>query len=382
VSGGKQGSFQVRVARMFMFVAMMAMLITSPGFAREASPEAPDRSADETANFHTRFMSLAESIPDWLERDDTTVLYADLEWRAEFVGFDPAESEDGLIDIRTGLGMAIPPAFMFASFFPHLGFTSTQVARTLTLDAISDKITLMQGDFDVNAVNDALIASGYVAEQVDGFPVFVFGGDDHIDPTTEVGGLALAGKTQYVIVLEDGLLGFTNKRAFAEQVIATQLGEASSLAANAEIEALVVSARSDLVSAQIWSSRVLGPSAQDPESDAGSVPLYGWALLGDSVGTGWSTGQEVIVGEPDAAGVIVLLLEDADQVETALAVVPERFATMTSAVTGTPYTDLLTLKSAEPGGSAGTAVFAFDIPIIGRLWQMFVARDLQFIYLD
>lgn len=356
----------------------MAVLITPAGLARTATPVAGERT------FQERFTELAVFAPDWMQRDDVTILYADLEWRAEFVGVDLAESVDGIIDYRVGIGMAVPPAYMFAAYFPKLGFTSSQVTRTLTLDAIRDKITLMQGEFDFAEMDVALVERGYVRETLAGYPVYVFGGDDHNDPTSEVGGLALSGKTQYLIVLDDGLLAFTNKRLFAEQVVATHAGEQSGLADHADVQALVGSARTDLVSAQIWSVQALGLESNATVHAGGEngavMPRFRWMLLGDSVGTALITGDVRIERAADAAGTIILLLDNDDQVETVLSLVPARFNETTSLITNVPYTNMLTLLSAEPGASVGAAVFEFDIPIIGRLSQMWIARDLEFIY--
>jgi len=186
--------------------------------AQPSTPVSPDTSIDGGETFQQRFFALADSMPDWLDRDDVSIHYADLAWRAEFVGVDYSDSEDGLIEARAGIGMAIPPAFMYAADFPALGFTSAQVSRTLVLDAVSDKITLMEGTFELAAMRTGLLESGYTEEVIDGVAVFVFGGDDHIDIAGGAAGrVAISGKTQYAVLLEEGFVGFTNKRAFAEQ---------------------------------------------------------------------------------------------------------------------------------------------------------------------
>lgn len=390
--------------RIMVLVGLFSILALQSAIPRvsafEATPVSSDIGAAEGGSFQSRFFDLAASMPDWSERDQLSIHFADIASRAEAIGV--ADVEDGRIDIRVATGAALPSGFVQSSLFPLIGFTSTQVERTLFLDAVSEKLTLLQGDFDQEAMRAAMLEQGYTEETIGDVPVFVLGGDDHFDLTTDIGALAFAGKFQYVALLSDDLVGFANTRAGVEAIEAAHAGQAPTLAENADFQDLVASAPVDLFSAQIFSAGILGTPGEawedaqqqlpsevieeetsalaDVTEEFGEMPTFAWILLGDSVGSGWSEGSGNVQILDGASSVMVLAFDEPDQAASALAIVPVRLTALSSSLTGAPYTDLVTLTTAELGVTVTQATFTFDVPIAGRLARMWMALDMRFVY--
>jgi hypothetical protein len=198
------------------------------------------------------------------------------------------------------------------------------------------------------------------------------------------------------------MLAFTNLRAAAEQIVDVHAGVGATIADDPEMRELIDSAPADLASVQIWSNAALDPAYDDrayasqflspevvdqedevlAEIDAanGPMPVFQWMLMGDSAGVGWVDDLTVIDGQEGAVSILMLRFEHAADADSARQIVDARFDALNSLLARAPYTELMTLSTVSAGATDSIAVFAFDAPVAGRLFQMWERLDMRFIY--
>jgi hypothetical protein len=163
--------------------------------------------------------------------------------------------------IASSIGLAVfrPIQNDPEQFQDSFAFGLLDVDRTLTIGNLNDPTTFIQGHFDLDAIRNALIASGYQRLSMDGHQVYKIRDDYKIDFRSAPKGAF--NMMNYAVVLNEQTLVFTASAYAMDSVFATKEGFLPSLATHPWIVDLLSGADADLTSVAVVSSASLENTA-------------------------------------------------------------------------------------------------------------------------
>jgi hypothetical protein len=346
-------------------------------------------------------------LPELDDPGQAITSYADIAAQLDAVGVEAPESfEDEefgrWMRATYGLAMPVTPAQYFQRFRQDFGFDLLQAAQTLEISAPPFSLTLYRGDFDEDAVLDALQEQGYRAGAIEGRRAFSVRGDFEQDVRATA--FYTFASMNYMTILDDGTLVFAPARSIIDAVIAVDEGDAPSLAEERGVAALVEHAPADLVSASLVPGGLLAGdplvAAMFPEPGATpsldiyateqaelrQMPRVALALLGETAGGPLpsppeGTPEPLTDDAPTGRAFIGLLMPGPAAAEDAVPIIEERLATGVTLSDVRPFADIFP----DPTVTAipDEALVLIDLPFgetqRGILLRLLITRDLSFI---
>lgn len=324
----------------------------------------------------------------------TGVIWADVASAWKLAGLEPLRPGDTKIgaDRILVLQSLAPPAHTFEyalvpDYAKTFGFSPFQIDQGLQVGDPPDTITLLRGSWTPEDLIAAWKASRYQEVTTPAGTVWSWADGPKMDPASPVSRYGL-GALNNSAFLPDGTVAFASSIKTVTQVLRTAAGSEAALAGDARIAGLVAASPAALVSAIILPGTSLRQSidpaaligttsvsaaateiAREQEAErqaAGAMPEPSFGLLGVTGGT-----------KPRV--VVRLAVKSGAFADRAAKVIAWRADHATSLVTRQPYSDLLTLVSAE--GQADPPIakadFAPVLPGYANLWiKMIYTRDL------
>lgn len=153
------------------------------------------------------------------------------------------------------------------------GFQLADVDAILTVGQAPDFVIIMRGDFDGDALHAAWAQSGYQAIREQGYTIWSLFPGDTVDLSAPASRPAL-GNMNNVVLLDDGTLIATSRLARMNETLLTVRGEASSLARNPSVEALLApgAGAEELATAVILKGSVLSTASSTPAPMTATPP--------------------------------------------------------------------------------------------------------------
>ncbi len=231
------------------------------------------------------------------------------------------------------------------------GFDLTQVQQVLVVGQAPDVVVLIRGDFDLDVLMAAWVASGYQPVEVEGETVWTLSPGDGIDLSAPESRLSL-GALNNLVVLDDGTLATSSRLSRLGTVLQVEHGDADSLADNDDIAPLLSpDSGVDALDSAILSR---GTLLQAPP---GTQPAYGTPVVDSQTASPVALPEDPVIPEMGEVAVVLagvgatvdgvapftlrLVLEDDEVAVATAAMVEQRLATNASSVDGQPYTAVL-----------------------------------------
>src|SRR5918995_4016437 len=292
-----------RQLRCILLSVVVLLLVAGVGNVR-AQEESP-AAAGGTSGLNEMLAHVPAELPELDDPGQAIISYADIAAQLDAVGVEaPGSFEDEEFGrwMRATSGLAMPqtPAQYFKLFRQDFGFDLLQAEHMLEVSAPPFSLTLYQGDFDEDAVLDALKAQGYRAGAIAGRRAFSIRGDFEMDVRATA--YYTFASMNYMTVLDDGTLVFAPARSIIDAVVAVDEGDAPSLVEERSVASLLEQAPADLVSASLVPGGLLAGdplvAAMFPEPGATpsldiyatqqaelrQMPRVALALLGETAG--------------------------------------------------------------------------------------------------
>ncbi|HEV2129078.1 MAG TPA: hypothetical protein VGR22_10710 [Thermomicrobiales bacterium] len=314
--------------------------------------------------------------------------YADLAGQLDALGIRqlpadrvPDDLPEGFVDATYALPLA-SRAYQFAmtpAWLETFGFSPLAVEQILEIATPPGIITLFAGGYERDRVGAALASSGYteVLQEI-GVSYWTFG--DDVDLTTSVG--QLGGGTMNQAVVSDDLLIFARQESDIQRVTWTRAGYEPSM-----LEQGIWTGMMSVFSPDTVGLIPLAPTELNP-APASGIPLAtpvtvegrdsGIEYLALGIRPGGRTAGLALVGEgtpepietPEGTAVptsveVRIRYTDPALAEREAAAIPDRWASMSSLLTGQPYTDLMTVVDArvhEEDAQVVAIDFTADVP--------------------
>lgn len=268
----------------------------------------------------------------------------------------------------------VPPEVLGVQYLFHedmrpvYGFDLFAVDRFVALETPPSNITVLETALEPARVGEALLATGYEAEALDGGTLFRILGDYELALGADLPRVGMLGTLNRIAVLDDGTLVIARATERVQAALDTRQGAQPSLAGDARYrvaaEALHRLSRSDLgaLVGAIFSEEVVagdplalepGATAEDEEAapDAAPLPPYTLAAFGTFRGTGATFLALAVVFPPgtDASAAAITL--------------SDRMAQYVSLVTQAPLSERWTFDRAfaDESGTLPVAVVVMRV---------------------
>ena len=383
-------------------LAIAFLLATIPALtsAQGASPAA----TGEPTALEAMLARVPADLPGLDERSGTVIAFADIAAQLDAVGVEPPASRDdpGYAEWAAATGsLNLPRSASTTGTYERddYGFDLSDVHQTFYVERPPFSLTLLQGEFDLDAVRGALETAGFTAVDVGGHELLSLRDANAVEFDGPVG-FRMAGMN-FAVILDDGTLAFSSSGEPLVAVLDVADGVAPSMLDFAGISELVAQAPPDLASAMlvigldlggnlppslIGSTAVPDMSAMATEAASrGELPPVGLALLCSTVGGPLEVDDapvELPPGTPDARAVAVLLMLTPELAEAAVPVIEERLETEESVESGEPFA--VTFPERSVTAVPGTPVVTVDLALAPGvrphvLTRMFFDRDLGFL---
>jgi hypothetical protein len=361
-----------------------------------------------------RIHSLLQMIPAEFgppaEEAGVTFYYADVRRQLESVGyplFEPgAEETVPYITVTNVLALAAQ-AYQFSNnpeFVETFGFSALQAEESMLIGAPPNDLTIFRGGLPVEDLPAIWEASGYARETgASGTDIWTAGKEGELDLTTNISQFGLGGLNN-VAIFGDTLVFsryFDAIEAVAAHVaapadsIVDHLGLADLLATLAEDTVSVVAITGDFL--ELHSMMLPEQAAQveglieESAEEAGEFPEIQGAIFAITAGAVASGFVPTGEGTPDASPVgsveesdggiveVRLLVDSEEEAATAVAAVEYRWNAWNSAISAEPFTELMTIVTAEPDPAVSN-VAAIDFRSVkhNQVWlNLVLQRDLM-----
>ncbi|HWK79651.1 MAG TPA: hypothetical protein VNP95_02740 [Thermomicrobiales bacterium] len=269
-------------------------------------------------------------------------------------------------------------AFLYTAdeeFLAAIGFNPLATHQALQVGLASGAVMAFRGGFDPEGVTAALEASGYAPmTTITGQPAWSNGPDGEFSPMDPIQRRTV-GAMNNAFVLDDEWLIFTRTLATLDAIaaFAAATTEDSVFAAPGVSETIAM-LNDETVSVLALQGDMLTPEMTFPPedaalpealaaSDATTGPLPAASLLAMAVTAGirpLADGEDAAALEEIVVQALLAMTSPTDA-EAAAEIVAARWDALSSTVTSGPYTDLLTIDTAEAVGT----VAAFDFTVAG-----------------
>lgn len=297
----------------------------------------------------------------------------------ERAGIDPETWSAAMREVPAPVAMTDP---MAAIWRESLGFDARDLDAVLEGGVPPHTVTILRGDFDVDAMPALWEGAGYTATETDGVTWHTLGRDNVLDMDHPLHGLH-RGMFSHLVLLDDRTVVGTDTRADLERVIALHHGGEGSLADGPA--AALADAPSDLVYGGVVDGSFLTPildaeqilgagGASDAaiaqievllaevEAEARRMPPIALALVGVTAG---QIASESDSNGPRSRAVALLVPVDPATAGSVVDVVAERAETtelpFDSHLRGRQYADLFEAVTVEVSAN-GTSVIVDLVP--------------------
>jgi hypothetical protein len=344
------------------------------------------------------------ALPGLDDPSGAVFAFADIAAQLDAVGVAPPASKDdpGFGEwVAATRALSLPTsASSFGTYEREdYGFDLFQAHQTFFVALPPFNLTLLRGEFDQDAVREALETAGFKTVDVGGHELLSLRGENVMDIDGPAG-FRMAGMN-FAVFLDDGTLAFASAGEPLAAVLDVAAGTAPSMLELAGVSELVAQAPTDLASATLVQGVDLGGGIPASIIDAtalpdidvvateaaarGEMPPVVLALLGSTVGGPLKvddTPVELLPGAPDARAVAILMVPDPGLAEAAVPVVEERLAMEQSVESGEPFAEIFPERSVA--AVPGTPVLVVDLTLgpdvsPNILVNMFYNRDLGFL---
>ena len=252
--------------------------------------------------------------------------------------------------------LALPPALAARGLDPiwerTYGFTTLHLHQVLTVGQAPDTATILHGDFDVAALNDAWVRSGYQAVETEGVTVWSLFPGDTIDLSAPASRPAL-GSLNNVYLLDDRTLIAAPRLSLLKDVLRTVLGRegAPSLAEQPDVAALLTPTAvvESFITAMLVEGQFLQTGSLTAATPTPPLPRVELALVGllpphEGARLEEANGPPATPLGGDGSGpatprmVTLLAFDDVEAATAAVSLVQRRLAGAVSPITGEAYT--------------------------------------------
>jgi hypothetical protein len=259
-----------------------------------------------------------------------------------------------------------------------IGFQPLGVNQTILAGMPPNQLSLFRGEFDANKVEAAWEESGYErGESSTGVTTWTIGPDGEYELTNAIQSMVLSNMNNLALV-DNEVIVAAGTMDLLEEALATYASEEDSAALDPDFGLSLNALPETTVSAMAvrWGSE----NRPDPVEGAPEMPPYTALLLGVEAGAvapGFDpNGTPAAVPDSVDAGVAFarLVMDSAEDAETALEVVEERWTTLNSIRTELPYTDLMEIRDSSVEGN----IAQIDFTMLGTpsVWlTMVLSRD-------
>ena len=375
-----------------------------------ATPEAETTLEGGPERIHSLLAMIPESFGVQSAVEGVVFYYADLKRQLESVGVSPYEpGSDSVPAGYTGALIVLATAsigFQYGlepEFVSTFGFSALQAEESLSVGSPPNDLTIFRGGLPIADLPSVWEASGYARETTDtGVDIWTAGREGDVDLTSNVSRYGVGALNNVAIFDDTVVFGrfFTDVELVAKQVAepgpsvvdGAGLTDLLSTLAEETVSAIAVTGSFLNLNSLLLPEQLEETSALIEESDAniGAFPepesaifaITGGTTGPDFVATGEGTPAASPVGEStETDGGVVqvrLQLTSEDDAATAVAAVEYRWNALSSARMGAPFTELMTIITAEPDPIVGT-VAAIDFREVQRAgtWiDIVLSRDL------
>lgn len=378
--------------------AMASSLTRFPAAARQGN-------AGDDASPREAIAPLLALVPDSVANEaiSSGMLFSHADLGAQFAALGVDRADPAWIDEVPIAEMTMPLALMSVAFqyglgetFPELfGFHPFDLDRALETGVPPNTLSILQGDLDRERLEAVWEDAGYEAVALEGGRTLWTKGEEGVldpkDPALRIG----AGAMGNLLLLNDATLAIARKGAVLRD--AARLAEGGTGASMREMPQVLAAV--DALLPTTASSMVIGPAMLLPRPEvtfSGSgtpsvvvpsggghgdaLPAVLLASFGIEAGAravrGADAGSERAADEgPVTRAQVRLVMGSAADAAQAVAVVPERWETLESPVSGRPYAELMTLlEAAVLEEEPSVAAFDFDPGVAGNRWSELVMR--------
>lgn len=377
----------------------------------QSDDSATPGTADRAAGGPERMYSLLSLVPERLgvqaSANGVVFYYADLLRQLESLeieSFDPEANElpvgfNGALIVLATASVAYQYG-LEPEFVSTFGFSALQAEESLSIGTPPNDLTIFRGGLPIEDLPDIWQASGYALETTaSGAEVWTAGREGEVELTSSVSKYGIGALNNVAIIGDTVVFGrfFTDVESVVAHVesggasVADGSGLADVLATMAEDTVSAVAVTGDFLNLQSLTlpDQVLGmePMFEESAEQAGDFPvpeiavfsITAGAKAADFVATGEGTPApepEVDPAETDGGVVQVRLLCDSNEAAaTAVAAIEYRWNTWDSLRISAPFTELMTVITAEPID----LVAAVDFREVSRsgVWiDLVLSRDL------
>lgn len=285
-----------------------------------------------------------------------------------------------------------------ASFRQAYGFSLFDVQQLLVVGQAPDYVTIMRGTFDANALQNAWVASGYQAVEIDGITIWTLAPNDTIDLSPPESRPAM-GALNNIVLLPDGTLIAATRTSRLESAIKAATGQAAPLAANEAIAPLLLpgTGLDELGTAVLAKGTMLEGTGATMPVPSGTpdafAPLPGTPTIAGempesiAVVIGLPLPNEPSMATPatrsDLSMRMYLVMDGTEDALTARQVISSRLANDSSPVTAVPYRERIRLDRTSILERVGHPVVVLECSLLGddRDWLAMIGnRDLGFAF--
>jgi hypothetical protein len=360
---------------------------------------------------HSLLQMIPASFGPQAEEAGVTFYYADIRRQLESTGvpaYDPATGEmpEGYVDATTVLAIAAQ-AFQYGAepaFVDTFGFSPLQAEESLSIGAPPNDLTIFRGGLPIDELPAIWEASGYARETgSSGTEIWTAGREGELDLTTSISQYGLGGLNN-VAIFGDTLV-FSRYFDDIDTVAAHVAEPSDSIVDHLHLNELIATLSEDTVSAvamtgaflELHSLMLPEQAAQAQElfdesaAETGEFPEVRSAIFAITAGAVGPSFVPTGEGTPDASPVttaeetdggmveVRLLVDSEEEAATAVAAVEYRWNTWSSAMSAEPFTELMTVVTAEPDPVVPTvAAIDFRSVASNRVWiDLVLQRDLM-----
>jgi len=270
-------------------------------------------------------------------------------------------------------------------FLDLFGFSAFTAERTLLAGSARQQVIFLQGGIDLEELPQHWEAAGYRRKTTStGQDVWTNGENGEFSPDDPAQRITI-GRLNNALIMEDGTLVFTPRFDTLDAIATLAAEGGDSLAHTSGLAEALATLQDDTVAVMATAGEDLAAGRMvlrdavdteplaDADTEFGPLPAPRLLVMGLTAGVSATPAGE----EPAHRGFVQsrLVMDSVDDAGLATEIVPQRWETLTSAISDRAYADLLAVRSAEVIGTAA----AIDLDIVGPpgAWKSMVwANDL------
>ncbi|MGB3305877.1 MAG: hypothetical protein WBA63_06810 [Thermomicrobiales bacterium] len=377
--------------------AASSLAIGARAGATEDPSTPPNRPAHASQTRSELLRLLAMTPPSVLIQEEGMAaqpMFAYVDVRAQLATLGVKPYEGAGSDLPEGFFNALnvvpvetePYRFALSEEFIDLfGFSAFSAERTMLVGSARRQAIFLQGGIDLEALPRHWEAAGYRRNTTaTGQEAWTNGENGEFSPDDPAQRITI-GRLNNALIMEDGTLVFTPRFDTLDAIATLAAGGGDSLAGTPGLAEALATLQDDTVAVMATAGEDLSAgrmvlrdapvpeSLADADAEFGPLPAPQLLVMGLTAGVSATPAGE----EPAHRGFVQsrLVMDSVDDTDLATEIVPQRWETLTSAISDRAYADLLAVRSAEPLET----IAAVDLDIVGPpgAWKSMVwANDL------